>query len=71
MYFNVDFVFFKLIKVHLLVSELYMHLLSLARLPVCSYTFKNLKTIERVLGNVILNVTRICRKRPVWVKIEH
>jgi len=47
-----------------------MRLLSLACLPVCSSAFKNLKTIERVLENVILDVTRICRKLPVWVKIE-
>jgi len=35
-----------------------MHLLSCACAPVYSSTFRNLKTIERVLGNVILDVTR-------------
>lgn len=33
-------------------------------------TFKNLKTIERVLGNCILDVIRICRTLPVWGEIE-
>jgi len=35
-----------------------MRLLACACVPVCSSTFRNLKTIERVLGNVILDVTR-------------
>jgi len=60
LYFNVNFnVFFKLIKAHLLVSELYIHAFSLNQLS----TFKPCSSVEDNLGSA-------CMTQPLQEYVE-